>query len=814
MDVWSQIRVAFRHLRASPGYGIAVVLTLAVAIGANSAIFSAVHAVLLRPIPVTDPNRVVMTWRTDPGRGQGVVELAHRHLREFVSQGTTFSSAALVGSTNWPAVLEGRGEPAKLAVAGVSGTFFDTLGVAPLAGRTLAAADDVPNAASVVVISHGLWTRHFGSDPRAIGTMARISGQPVQIVGVMPATFDFPRGADFWTPIVPILAGAGAQPNLNNLNNVGVSLVVGRLRPGVSVDAAVRQLDDLEARLKLENPGREPWGERAVVTSLEDYLFGPVKPALWALWAAVTVLLLIACANISGLMLTRVSLRRREHAIRLALGATRSALGRLWVVEILALTVIGGLLGLAIAHGLVRAIVALAPDDLPRLAEVSIDGTVALFTFGVMFAAALLCGAMPIRHAATATLRESMEDGARATAGRAAVGARSLLLVCQIGLAVVLLVASGLIVRSFVKLRQIDLGFNPAGVLTLNIDTGGPPAQANPLLHTLLRDIGAMPGVEATGAVYLRPLALGRIGQGVLVQLDGQSDATQELRKNPILNHQIATPGYFSAMRAPLVRGRFFTDQDNAQAPRVVIVAETTARRLWPGEDPIGKRLAMSAFTPGTKGRPWRTVVGVVRDMRYRGLDEVQLDIYDPALQVGRPANNLVVRTSGDPVTLAGLVRARARQLDPESIVDGITTMDAVVTRAAAPWRLSMWMFLLFAALAMTLAALGLFSLVSLDVAHRRREFAVRLAFGATRRAILQKVLVTAGWRVGVGMAAGLGVAMLAARALRSLLFEVHVLDTATYGGVIALVLAVVAIAALLPARRAAGIDPVVLLRD
>jgi putative ABC transport system permease protein len=525
------------------------------------------------------------------------------------------------------------------------------------------------------------------------------------------------------------------------------------------------------------------------------------------------VLLLIACANVSGLMLTRVSRRRHEHGIRLALGATRGAIGRLWIAEILVVATAGGALGLGVAHWIARAIVALAPDDLPRIADVSVDARVALFTFAAVLIVALITGVIPLRHAGGENVITSLE-GERATAGRQTLHARSALLVVQVALSVVLLVAAGLVVRSFAALRHVDLGFAPERVLTLTVRPGNAAGPANPWLRDFLTEVRTMPGVETAGAVYLRPLMLGPIGQGVAVYLEGQPETRQTAEANPTLNHQIATPGYFETMKIPLRGGRLFTEQDTADAPRVAIVSESTARRLWPGQDPVGKRISMSGFTPGKPGRAWRTVVGVVSDVRYRGLDEVQLDIYDPAMQVGRPADNVVVRTAGDPLMLAGNIRSLARARDATATIDEVTTMEAVVSRAEAPWRLTMWMFVLFATLAFGLAALGLFSLVALDVTHRGREFAIRFALGAPRTAILSGVLMRAAWRVSIGLVVGLLASVAASRAMNALLFEIAPTDGPTYAGVLAIVLLAVGLAAYVPARRAGRVDPHALLRQ
>jgi putative ABC transport system permease protein len=804
-------RLAVRHLRRAPGYTATAVLTFALAIGANSAIFSAVNVVLLRPLPVEAPGRVAVVWQTE-ATGQGVIELTHRHMREWMEAGSVFTHASLIGSHNWNAVLKGRGEPTRIWFNGVSASFFETLGARPLLGRALRAEDDVPNAAPVAVLNHGTWVRRFGADPRVVGTSMDLDGARVEIVGVMPPGFDVPRGAEFWVPVVPVLA-SGTPPNTSALATVGVSYVVGRVRPDLDMTAVRAEVDALEARLDRDHPGRLKWGDRAVVTALPDYVFGPVRSALPILWAAVGVLLLIACGNVSGLMLTRVSRRRHEHAIRLALGATRSAIARLWLAEVFVVACAGGAFGLVFAYWLSSAIVALAPDDMPRIAEVSVDATVAFFTFAAVVAVALLTGAMPLRQAGAASLLEAFE-GERTTSSRHALRTRSVLLVAQIGLSVVLLVAAGLVVRSFMAVQRVDLGFTADRVLSLKVQPGNARRPVNSWIQDFLVRVRAAPGVEAAGAVYLRPLMLGPIGDGVTAVLDGQPETRETLEANPTLNHQIATPGYFEALRIPLRAGRFFTDQDIADKPRVVIVSDTTAKRLWQGENPIGKRLKMATFTRGQRDWTVCTVVGVVSDVRYHSIGEVQLDIYDAAQQVGLGADNIVVRASGDPRSVLTAIRAIARDLDQGAIVDEVTTMGAVVERAEAPWRLTMWMFVLFAALAFGLAALGLFSLVALDVAHRRREFAIRLALGAPGPAILRSVLFRAAGRVAAGLTLGFGAALVASRAIRSLLFGVAADDAVTYGVVMAGALGVVALAAYLPARRAVQGDPHAILRQ
>lgn len=786
-------------------------LTFAVAIGSNSAIFSAVNTVLLRPLAVSQPERLAVVWQTDRG-GQAVVELTHRHLREWTEGGTTFTRASLVGSHNWSAVLQGRGEPSRIWFTGVSGSFFDTLGVTAMLGRALRPADDVPNGPAVAVLSHATWVRRFGGDPQIVGTRMTLDGQQVEIVGVMPAGVEYPQGAEFWVPVVPVLA-TGTPPNTSALDTLGVFYVVGRVRPDLAMPKVRAEIDAIEARLDAADAGRLEWGSTAVVTPFVDHVFGPVRPALRVLWVAVAVLLLIACANVSGLLLTRVARRRHEQSIRLALGATGSVIARLWLTETLVLAGSGGVLGFAMAYWLTRAIVALAPDDLPRVHDIAVDTPVALFTLAAVVLVALVSSLVPLVQAGRTDVRHTLENS-RATAGLPAMRMRSALLVAQIGLSVVLMVAAGLVLRSFTALTRIDLGFSPSRVLSLTVQPQATSRPPNDWLDEFLRRARTAPGVEAAGAIYLRPLMLGPIGQGVLVRLEGQPETREAAQANPTLNHQIASTGYFEAMKIPLRAGRFFSDRDTRDAPRVAIVGESTARRLWPGQDPIGKRISMSSFTPGGPRQAWRTIVGVAADVRYRGLQEVQLDVYDAALQTGRPADNIVVRTSGDPMRAAPALRAMARELDPTSIVDAVTTLESVVERAEAPWRLTMWMFVLFAALAFTLATLGLFALVALDVAHRQREFAIRFALGGSRLAILRGVLARAGWRVGAGTVLGVGAALAASRAMRGLLFGVAPDDGLTYAAALMLLLAASAVAALIPALRAARVEPQTLLRQ
>jgi putative ABC transport system permease protein len=812
MRTFSDLRVAARRLRLAPVSTIAAASTLALAIAANTTIFSAVRAVLLAPTPIHAPDEVVVAWQTENATPQAVVELTYRHLREWTETGRMFTSISAVGSHNWDVILERDGEPTRLWLPGVSAGFFDTLGVVPLHGRAFRPDDDVPSAPAVAILSHRAWQQHFGADPSIVGQALTLDGGAVEIVGVMPPGMDVPAGADLWAPVVPILTG-GNSDNTAALDGVGVLYMVGRLRPGIDANTVAAELDRVEQQLDAALPGRPQWGDRVVATPLSTYIFGPARSAPWWLWGAVSLLLLIACANVSGLLLTRLTLRAREHGVRLALGDTPAGLARTWAWEIVLLCVGGGMLGVLLAYWSLPVLLAAAPDDLFAGRTITIDRTVALFSVAVVLVAALLSGLAPILRAARTPLVDAIGSGTRSTAGAMASRGRSALVTAQVAVAVVLLVGAGLLARSFTSLRALDLGFRTDGVLTLVVEPRSIEQPINEWLHELVQRTRGLPDVLSAGAVYLRPLALGPIGQGVLVGLEGQPQTLDVLQTNPTLNYQVATPGYFETMGIRLVRGRLFDDGDIAEAARVAIVSESTARRLWPGEDPIGKRISLSAFTPGVQGRPWRTVVGVVADVRYRGLTDVHLDVYDPARQVGLPANNLVVHTSGNVAAVVAGIRQHAQQLDPTAIVDRISPLETIVARASAPWRLTTWLFSAFASLAFLLSALGLFGLVALDVSERQQEFAVRLALGAPPTAVVGRVVWQAWLRAGIGMTLGIGSAAAGARAMQALLFEVQPVAPSTYGAVVAGVAVVVTLAAWIPARRAAQASPQTLLR-
>lgn len=813
------MRLALRQLRKAPGYALAAIVTLALAIGASTAIFSAVYAVLLKPMPIHESQQLVIGWGTSAALNMRVIELSYLDIEDIAAATAHVGRVASHGSSAWTDVLEGDGsdEPLKVASVGVSGTFFDLLGAAPRLGRVLTPEDDRTTSSRVVVLSHGLWSTRYGADPGVVGRRVRLDDQPHEVIGVMPPSFDYPRGTQAWRAVAPILGAVPVRPGAYDpMRGVGVLFMIGRLNSGVTPEAAEAQWTSANAQVRAGNIGPK---YDIAVTPFLDYHIGPARQAMWVLLGAVGVLLLIACANVSGLMLTRVSLRSRDDAVRVAIGGSLSAIARLWVAETVWLTAIGGALGLLMCQWLIDTIIALAPEAIPRMDEVAIDWTVAGFSILTMAVATLLCAAAPIRQASVINLIESLNDGSRTVAGGRSYRTRSSLLVVQIGLAVVLLVAAGLVVRSFNALQRLDLGFTREAILRLKVEPRSTSMPVNTWIGELLTSVRRLPQVDAAGAVYLTPMELGSIGQGTWAIAEGQPDTSAQANRNPMVNYLSATPGYFETMGIPLRRGRMFSDEDRATSPRVTLISESTAAAFFPGQDPIGRRIKAAAFDASRSIEgAWRTVIGVVGNVRYKGLHETQLDMYDPPAQttVGT-TTSLVIRLKAgqesSALAVAAAIQTEARQSDPRALVSGVMMLDEVVNKEVAPWRFSAWVLALFAGLAFALAMLGLFSLVSLDVANRRREFAIRMAVGASDRDLVAGVIRSTGLRAVAGLAIGITVALAASRSIGALLFDVDPVDAPTYISVIAVVIAITALAAYVPARRATEAQPLDLLR-
>jgi len=822
MMILQDCRVAWRNLRRSGWLPAVIVLMLGVPIGAVTSIFSIAHAVLLRPLPVTDPNRVVLLWGRDEARSQSVVEVSLSDHRAWRAGQKSLSAIEIFGSVNWGALhVTAPGEPFRATMNAVSAGFFDVLGARPVLGRTFRPEDDRPNAPATVVLSGDLWVRRFSADPAVIGRVLTVgegkAATPFEVIGVMPRDFRIPAGAEVWIAIGRAL-GAGATEQLGAVDGVRAMYAVGRLRAGAAIESAVAELSAI-ARSEERKQGHSDTGMVVVATPLVTHLLGPARPALLAIAGAAAVLLLIACANVTGLLLVQGASRRREVAVRLALGARRWQIVRQLLCESILLSLFAGGVAVALAFVSFDAIVALAPIEVPRLPDAAIDTRALLFALVVCLGSAVIVGVLPAwQHSAanlTSSLQQRSQSGTTAPHSARAVKA---LVAAQLAAAVILLTAAGLFARSFVSLLRLDLGFEPRHVLTFEI--GAPEARYDTkekqwmLVDAVLERARQAPDAVAAGAVYLRPFAHGVIGMDTNVIVEGQPLSAASSNRNPILNWESATPGYFAAMDIRLLQGRLFDDRDTEKAPPVVVVSQSLAARLWPGQDAIGRRM-LAHGAPGDEKNPgWQTVVGVVEDARYREVETARFDLYLPYRQAPNPVAHFMLRVSGDPIAAVPALKAAVAAFDADVTVDNIATMEQIVGRAFAPWRFSTIIVSAFSVMALAFAAVGLAALIAYAVTRRTREIGVRVALGAQRRDIVGLLVTEGAWMTFGGLASGMLIAWILRRSVASLLFGVSPEDASTYGGVTALLVVVSLLAAYLPARRAARIDPAAALRS
>jgi putative ABC transport system permease protein len=816
------LRYAARRLARERGFTTAATLILAVGIGACTAMFSIVHAVLLRPLAVAEPGRVAMLWYVD-ARHQAVGELPYVARRALAEAMQAFDDIALVGSVNWSGTLRLAGaRPVALSSSAVSGTFFDVLGVRALLGRTLTPRDDEPSAAPVIVLSHAAWTEYFGADPGAIGRKVPMGRQQspvmVQIVGVMPPDFFLPRGAQYWTPAAVELSGIAAQSgdSLQKLmEGVGVFYGVGRLKRGATLGQA-REEGARFLKAEGEKYAIDLSTQRVQLTPLLDHVFGRARYALTLLMAAVVMVLLIACGNVAGLVLARGAARAREMAVRAALGASRGALVRQLLIESGLIAAAGSSAGLLAATIVLGTLVGLSPADIPRLDSASIDAPVLLFAIACAVLTTLVVGVAPALRLSHPSVMDDIKGGATGIASRSSgAPARRWLMGLQVAGTLVLLVAAGLCLRSFVRLNGQDLGFDPRNVLTFRV--GGLDKERYPArdarrraIEELVARFERVPQVTRAAAILLRPFEFGPIGMDTGVLLEGQADTAASVNRNPALNWEWITPGYFEAMRIGLVRGRIFDARDSSTAPLVAIVSASTAARLWPGQDAIGRRLHLSLSQKGE----WHTVVGVVASARYREIESPRFDLYVPLRQTDSDDHHFMVRTSVDPLAAAPSIAREIASFDSGLTADGITSMAAIVRRTQGPWRFNVLVFGVFAVVALALAAVGLFALVAFDVAQRTREIGLRIALGAARADVVWLMIWQGAKPSAVGMMAGVAAALALTRVWARFLFEITPSDPVTFAGVLIVCAVVILLASYLPARRAAGIDPQVVLRE
>jgi putative ABC transport system permease protein len=812
--VLHDIRFSLRTLRREPLPAIAAISILALAISATAAVFGVADKVLLRPLPIEEPERVAVIWPRERLKPTTIGEISYATFRKWAEAAPEFVRLAAMGSVNWSLILR-EGEPATIPVAAVSGSFFTLLGATPAAGRTLGPEDDQRGSSRVAVVSHSSWIRRFGGDPDLVGRSLRFEDGLYTIIGIMPEGFDYPRGAELWVALVPQLQDASKQYNIDVLSEpgFGVLFVLGRLAPGVTHEAAQASVSALISRDAGASFRPDMEG---VLTPLDEHIYGSSRPALIAVAGCVTLVLLIGCANVALLLLARVSTRASEFATRMAIGATRWHIVRQPVTDAWLLTTIAGAVAVGLTYWLVDLLLALVPADVPRIDSVRVDGRAIAFIAVVSVAIAWIVGSAAGVHAWHWNFSTALNGGFRVAASQRV---RSIFLVGQVALAFVLLVGAGLVGRSFVNLLNLDLGFRPTGVVTLDVTLPGAPGERHNAFYAALLDrVRTMPGVQAAGAIYQRPLEHAGVGMDATILLEGQRTDLQfrDWEQNPIVNLEPVTPGYFETLGFTLVAGRTFAESDTERAPRVAIVSERLARQLWPGELAVGKRILPPGIPPDEQGRPrWATVVGVVGDARYRGLTDMRFDLYVPHLQMpGMLVKHMMVRAAGDPLSVVGDIRSEAERLDSAALMEKVARMDDLVSRATAPWRFGAWTLSVLGVVGLGLASFGIFAAVSQSVVERTREIGIRMAVGAVPQDILRLIL-RGGLRVIVlGIALGLLIALGVSQVLTALLYGVSRNHPATLALMAMTLLSVSLMALLVPAWQAARVDPNVALRQ
>jgi putative ABC transport system permease protein len=806
--LWQDLRYGLRQLRRRPGFTAVAVLTLAVGIGANTAIFSVVDGVLLAPLPYEDPGRLVYVWSAEKARGINQSTVSIPDLRDWREQNRVFDGMAgwWIGGYN----LSGGDQPRQVEGWRVSPNFFAVLGASPALGRTFAPDGEQVEKDRVVILSHSLWTSAFANNPNILGRTIEVDGEPHTVIGVMPAEFSSPfPSVQLWMPW-PARTESTASRGARFLR------VIARLKPGATIERAEAEMDAIASRLAQSY--KEDAGVAAYLVPARDQIAGSVRPVLLVLLGAVGFVLLIGCANLANLLLARSAARDKEFAIRAALGARRSDLVRQVLTESLLLALLGGAAGILMAvwgMGYLRTVV---ESQIPRAQDIGLDARVLWFTAALSLFTGLAFGLLPALGSFRARLGESLKEGGRGwVAGVEGRRVRDLLVIGEVALALVLLMGAGLLVNSFERLRAVDPGFNPDKVLTCQISLPSSNYK-NPQIVTffqqLLTRVRALPGVKAAGATMTLPLRNSGGGFWSGLNVEGRLAAARE--SIPIVSFIQVTPGYFRALSIPVLEGRAFTEADNSdQSPKVAIINATLARRFFAGVDPIGQRITMGE--DASKG-PWLTVVGVVGDAALESLSDPRFpQVFSPHAQgvEGGPSGgmDLVVRTSADPLSVAAEVRGEVHALDKDQSVADVQTLGQVVSTSLAQPRLNTLLLGSFAALALLLAALGIYGVISYSVALRTREIGVRMALGAERADVL-KLVVRHGMMLALaGGAIGLVGALLLTRLMSSLLYGIQPTDPPTFLAVLAMLAGVSLVASYIPARRATKVDPMVALR-
>jgi putative ABC transport system permease protein len=799
-NIIQDLRYGVRVLLKSPTFTAVAVIALALGIGANTAVFSVVNAVLLKPLPYKDSDRLVMMFGASLETGRGNGSVSPPDFLDYRERNQVFERYAAYTSGGASFSLTGAGEPERVQGVRVTEGFFETLGIDPALGRSFSPEEEQPGREQVAIISNGLWQRRFGSDPEMVGKAVMLNDRSFTVVGVMPAGFQFPRETEIWVPI----AFKTPQTSVRRFHFLRP---IGRLKPGVDIQQAQAEFTSIARQLAAAYPeSNRDYGARLI--SLTEQTVGDMRQPLLVLGCAVAFVLLIACANVANLLLARASARQKEIAIRAALGATRARVARQMLTESVLLSLLGGAFGLLVAWWGIKALVAFSSNNIPRVKEIGLDGRVLGFTLLVSVATGVVFGLIPALQASRADLNETLKEGGRSAATAMGQWVRRALVVFEVAIALFVLIGAGLMMKSFLRLSQVDPGFKPANVLSMQVGlTQGryPDAPKRiSFFQQLIRRIEALPGVQSVGTISHLPMS----GQ--------QEDTRFTIEGKPAdpdnptyANARVASPDYFRALAIPLLRGRYFTEQDSMDAPHAVIISSTFAEEFFPGEDPIGQRLAIDI------GEQWKgEIVGVVGSIRHNSLaSEPWREMYVNQYQTPVSEMNVVVRAAGDPTQLTSAIRGEVQALDKDVPVYSVRTMDELVSESVAKPRFRTLLLGIFASVAMVLAAVGIYGVMSFYVTQRTHEIGIRMALGASSTHVMRMV-VGQGMKLALaGVCAGLAVSLLSTKLISSLLYEVSASDPATFAVISSALTAVALLASYLPARRATKVDPLVALR-
>src|SRR6266404_1298381 len=808
----ADLRYGFRALRRSPGFALGAILVLALGIGANTAIFSLVNAALLRPLPYEEPSRLVQLWHIPPAKsfpGLTLFSISPANYLDWQRQSSSFEAMAAYGGRSF--TFGGRERPEAILGAAVSPEFFSLLRVRPLLGRTFTADENAAGGSKVILLSYKFWRDHFGSDANIVGRDITINSQPYSVVGVMPDAFRFPGWAPVWVPLAWSNEDRAVRSNHNYM-------VVGRLKPGVAIEQAKSELGAISTRLEQQYPEDDKgWGATAI--PLREQLVGDIRPALLVLFGAVAFVLLIACANVANLVLAKTLARRKEIAIRTALGAGRAAIVRHILAETVVLSVAGGALGLLLARLSIGLMVKLLADRLPRFVEVTLDTQVLVFTLVVSILTGVLAGLIPGLRFTRTDVNEALKQGSRGSSDAGGGKTRNVLVVSEVALSLVLLIGAGLMVRTLWELRSVKPGFDSANVLTMDVvvpaDRFSAPAGQVNFFQEVLQRVRALPGVDSAGVIDSLPLSDG--GSHQPFSIEGRP--VLPMSEQPEVDVRLISPGYLRAMHVPIVRGRDLSEADAAGRPGAALISDALARRFWPNEDPFGKHITLT-FSPDVV----REVVGIVGNVKLDSLDETRpVDtIYVALGQVTvSPGESwhsfgltLAVRTESEPHSAISAVTAAIHQVGPDIPVVDVLSMDDVIAQSMSPQRFNLLLLATFAGLALVLAAVGIYGVLSYTVRRRVREIGIRMALGASHSDVLKMVVGDGMKPILIGVVMGLAAAFALSRLVASLVFGVHPTDPLTFSAVAMILITVGVLAKIVHAYRATRIEPVRTLRE